>query len=87
MNLMLQVCLVTGGTSGLGADATVHLAGEGCKVVFTGRREDKGNALAAAIKASGGEATFVKADGKSGGDVSRTCPLRHPTDAFLSHHQ
>ena len=57
------MCLVTGGTSGLGADAAVHLAAEGCKVVITGRREDKGKAVVAEMKKAGGEGAFIKADG------------------------
>jgi len=37
-----KVCLITGATSGLGEFTAYHLAKEGCAVVVTGRREDKG---------------------------------------------
>jgi len=57
-----KVCLITGATSGLGKDAALHLVAEGCKVVFTGRREDKGKAVEALLKSKGGDALFVKAD-------------------------
>lgn len=42
-----QVCLVTGATSGLGEFTAYHLAREGCAVVITGRREDKGKLVEA----------------------------------------
>mmetsp|Transcript_9609 Transcript_9609/g.29772 ORF Transcript_9609/g.29772 Transcript_9609/m.29772 type:complete len:216 (+) Transcript_9609:31-678(+) len=57
-----KVCLVTGGTSGLGADAAVHLAAEGCKTVLTGRRAAMGDRVVKLITDAGGEATFVQAD-------------------------
>merc|ERR1712054_82372 len=57
-----KVILITGGTSGLGMDAALHIAAEGGKVVITGRREEKGAEVVGKIKAKGGEATYVKAD-------------------------
>ncbi len=57
-----QVALVTGGTSGIGRAAAIAYAREGAKVVVSGRREKEGNAVVAEIKATGGDALFVKTD-------------------------
>ena len=46
MRLENKIAFITGGTSGIGK-ATLHrLIKEGAKVVFTGRKEDAGNAIA-----------------------------------------
>jgi len=71
-----KVVLVTGGTSGLGADAAVAFAKEGARVILSGRREDAGAEVASAIKKEGGEARFVKADVSRASDVEslvRSC--------------
>ena len=57
-----KVCLVTGATSGIGRATAIAFAREGAKVVFVGRREEKGKTIEAEIRANGGEATYVKAD-------------------------
>jgi len=46
MRLENKIAFITGGTSGIGK-ATLHrLIKEGAKVIFTGRKEDAGNAIA-----------------------------------------
>jgi NAD(P)-dependent dehydrogenase (short-subunit alcohol dehydrogenase family) len=62
-----KVAIVTGGTSGIGRRTVERFVAEGAKVVFSGRREAEGQAVAAA---TGG--TFVKADVALEQDAERT---------------
>jgi len=64
-----NVTLVTGATSGIGAATARLLARRGQRVVLAGRREERGKALADAIRADGGEATFFAADVADPGQV------------------
>ena len=57
-----KVALITGGNAGIGRAAAIEFAKQGAKVVVSGRRETEGHDAIAEIKASGGEAIFVKAD-------------------------
>ncbi len=57
-----KVVLITGATSGIGAAAAQAYAREGAKVMFCGRREERGAELEQAIRDNGGEATFMAAD-------------------------
>ena len=57
-----QVVLITGALTGIGRATAVAFAGKGAKVVVSGRHDDKGQALAAELKALGAEAEFVNAD-------------------------
>jgi NAD(P)-dependent dehydrogenase (short-subunit alcohol dehydrogenase family) len=61
--------LVTGGTSGIGRASAVALAREGAHVLISGRSEERGRQVVAAIEAAGGEAEFVRADLASAEDV------------------
>jgi 3-oxoacyl-[acyl-carrier protein] reductase len=57
-----EVAIVTGSTSGLGAEIARRLAGEGAAVLVTGRDDGRGNLVTSTISDGGGRATFVAAD-------------------------
>ena len=65
-----KVVLVTGGNAGIGRAAAIEFAKQGAKVVVNGRRETEGEEVVAGIKASGGEAIFVRADVSKERDVT-----------------
>jgi NAD(P)-dependent dehydrogenase (short-subunit alcohol dehydrogenase family) len=54
--------LVTGSTRGIGEAIVRRLADEGASVVVSGRTAEEGETVAAAIRETGGEASFVRAD-------------------------
>ena len=64
-----KVAIVTGATSGIGKAAAIAYAKQGAKVVVSGRRETEGGRVVSEIKASGGDALFVKADVSIESDV------------------
>jgi NAD(P)-dependent dehydrogenase (short-subunit alcohol dehydrogenase family) len=57
-----QTALVTGASSGLGLRFAKVLANQGAKVAIAARRLDRLEALAAEIKAAGGEAVAIEMD-------------------------
>jgi len=57
-----KVVVVTGASSGFGAEAARLFAREGCKVVICARRVDRLEELAAEIRAAGGESLPVAMD-------------------------
>src|SRR5918996_2163978 len=61
--------LVTGGTSGIGRATAGALAREGAHVLITGRGEQRGGEVVAAIEGAGGSAGFVRADLASADEV------------------
>jgi NAD(P)-dependent dehydrogenase (short-subunit alcohol dehydrogenase family) len=64
-----KVVIVTGGTSGIGRAATIMFAAEGGKVAFCGRNVERGAKVEQEIRATGGEATFIRADVREEADV------------------
>jgi len=57
-----KVVLITGASSGIGADAAHAFAAEGAHVFLVARRKEKGEQVAAEIRQAGGSATFFQAD-------------------------
>ncbi len=72
MRLKNRVALVTGGTSGIGEATALVFASEGARVCITGRNNEHGASVVAQIKASGGDAFFVRADVSLAADCQRS---------------
>ncbi len=64
-----KVCIVTGGTSGIGRATAVRMAAEGGKVLIVGRNEDEANEVIAEITGKGGEAQFAKTELENLGEI------------------
>ena len=62
MRLLNKVALITGGSSGIGRESAILFAEEGAKVLVVDIDEKGGEETETMIKASGGVATFCKAD-------------------------
>ena len=62
MRLPGRVVIVTGASSGIGHATAIGLSAEGAAVVAVARRRDRLDALAAAVRAGGGQALAVAAD-------------------------
>jgi NAD(P)-dependent dehydrogenase (short-subunit alcohol dehydrogenase family) len=57
-----KVALITGAASGMGMVASQLFAAEGARVVLTDVSDEAGEAVAAEIRATGGQAAYVHAD-------------------------
>ncbi len=62
MRLDGKVTIITGGGSGMGKTAAELFAREGARVVVSDVSEAAGEGVVSAVRAAGGEATFVRAD-------------------------
>lgn len=66
-----KVVLITGGSSGIGAESARAFSEEGAKVVITDVDEEKGKELAQEINDAGGKALFMKHDVSSAQETKR----------------
>jgi 3alpha(or 20beta)-hydroxysteroid dehydrogenase len=57
-----KVAVISGGARGQGAAEAETFAREGARVVFGDIRDDEGRKVEAAIRAAGGDATYVHLD-------------------------
>jgi NAD(P)-dependent dehydrogenase (short-subunit alcohol dehydrogenase family) len=64
-----QVVLITGALTGIGRATAVIFAQQGAQVIVSGRRDKEGQELAAALRAVGAEAEFVRTDVRVEEDV------------------
>ena len=80
MRLQAKVCLVTGGGSGIGRAAALHLAREGAAVVIADWNASNGAAVAQEIAQQGGRAHFQQAD------VSKSADCEAMVAAAVNHY-
>ena len=64
MELEGKISVITGGTTGIGKATVLRFAEEGAKVVFCGRRKDKGEEVVREVREAGypGEVRFFQCD-------------------------
>src|ERR1700761_4561466 len=74
-----RVALVTGSTNNIGRAIATAFAGEGARVVVTGRDQTRGAEVAGAIGDAGGQATFVAVD--LDGSAARSHALAEAAEA------
>jgi len=67
--MQTPVVLITGALTGIGRATAVMFAQQGAHVIVSGRREQEGHALVAALRALGAEAEFVRTDVRVEEDV------------------
>jgi 3-oxoacyl-[acyl-carrier protein] reductase len=78
MRLEGKTALITGSGSGFGEGIALRFAQEGAKIIVNDINADQGERVVVAIRASGGEAIFVR------GDVSIGADMDHLRDAALA---
>ncbi|MEV6995694.1 SDR family oxidoreductase [Streptomyces sp. NPDC093228] len=64
-----KVVVVTGALAGIGRATALAFARDRWSVVFSGRRNQEGQALAAELRELGGEAEFIRADVSNENDI------------------
>jgi NAD(P)-dependent dehydrogenase (short-subunit alcohol dehydrogenase family) len=70
-SLKNKVALITGGASGIGRATALLFVSEGAAVALVDLDEEGGRAVAAEIKAAGGQALFIRCDVSEGGECRR----------------
>ena len=71
MNLIDKVAIVTGSTKGIGKEIALAFAGEGAKVVVSGRNAERAEQVVSEIKSAGGTAAAIITDVSQMDDAQR----------------
>jgi len=71
MKLKGKVAVVTGATSGIGAEIARVFGAEGAGVVVVGRNAERGNSVVKDIEEKNGKALFLQADMSEAADIDR----------------
>jgi NAD(P)-dependent dehydrogenase (short-subunit alcohol dehydrogenase family) len=79
-----KVALITGAGSGMGRSAAELFASEGARVVVSDVVDEGGNATVDAVRAAGGDATYVRADVSKWADCEAM--VKHATDTYGALH-
>jgi NAD(P)-dependent dehydrogenase (short-subunit alcohol dehydrogenase family) len=69
MRLEGKVALITGAGSGIGRESALLFAREGAKIVVADVNDAAGEAVAAELKAAGGQAVYIRADVSKAADA------------------
>lgn len=79
MELNGKVCLITGGTSGIGAATAIHFARRGARIAVMGRthRPEPLEDLQTILDAQGSELLFIQADAGNAADCQRCAEETH----------
>lgn len=70
-----KTALITGATSGIGQATALLFAQEGANLVLTGRRRERGQAVAAECRRRGARCLFIEADHTRSADCARVVTL------------
>lgn len=84
MRLREKTAVVTGGASGIGAAAGRLMAKEGAMVILTDVNDERGEAVADAIRSGGGQAEFRHLDVTAPSDWDALAQYVESTDAELN---
>jgi NAD(P)-dependent dehydrogenase (short-subunit alcohol dehydrogenase family) len=79
-----KVALITGAGSGMGRSAAELFASQGARVVVSDVVDEGGNATVDAVRAAGGDATYVRADVSKWADCEAM--VKHATDTYGALH-
>src|SRR5688572_2578866 len=75
MRFQDKVCLVTGGTSGIGKATCLQFANEGGQIIIIDKEEKKGKEVVKLIQQLGRKAIFIKADLSKSQEIKKAITL------------
>ncbi len=80
MSISEKIAIITGGAKGIGLACAERLANDGAKVVIADVNESEGETSCEAIRAAGGQATFIHCD------VGKKLDVRNMVTAVIDMH-